>query len=202
MIKTRFLDLIGKYSDNQEYNLACWTEIHKNYSARSRYYHNLQHITSMIEELYKLESEIEDLDTLLFSIYYHDIIYKSTKSDNEYQSALLFEKRIAKTSFLHLEKCKTQIEATKEHKLSNDSDTNLLIDLDLSVLGKSPEEYIKYSENIRKEYNIYPDFMYKKGRKKVLEHFLNKDSIFKTEYFINRYEQQAINNLKTELLSL
>ena len=202
MIKTKFLELIGKYSANESYSIDCWSEIEKNYSSKSRHYHNLEHIINMLNELKKLESEIEDLDTLLFSIYYHDIIYKSTKSDNEHQSALLFEKRIAETSFSHLEKCKTQIEATKEHKLSKDFDINILLDLDLSVLGKSPEEYIEYSQNIRKEYSIYPDFMYKKGRKKVLEHFLEKGPIFKTAYFIDKYEQRAIDNLKRELLSL
>lgn len=202
MIQTKFLELIRKYTDNESYHASCWAEIEKNYSFKSRHYHNLEHIKNMLAELQEVESQIEDLDTLLFSIYYHDIIYKSTKSDNEYQSALLFEKRISKTSFLHLEKCKAQIEATKEHKLSQDLDTNILLDFDLLVLGKSPKEYIEYSQNIRKEYSIYPDFMYKKGRKKVLEHFLEKGPIFKTEYFVTRYEQRAINNLKMELLSL
>ncbi|ADY30065.1 hypothetical protein IX49_11200 [Cellulophaga lytica] len=199
MIKQKFLNLIRKYSSNEDYNLECWIEIEDNYLSKSRHYHNLEHLDNMISELSKIQSEVNDLDCLLFAIYYHDIIYKPTKSDNEHQSALRFENRIAKTSFNKLSKCIAQIEATKEHKLSDDNDTNILLDLDLSVLGKSTEEYKKYSENIRKEYRIYPDFMYKKGRKKVLKSILELDSIYKTDYFKQLYEKQAKKNLTLEL---
>ncbi|MCP3933187.1 MAG: hypothetical protein GY705_29305 [Bacteroidetes bacterium] len=202
MIKQKFLNLIRKYSDNEDYNLECWNEIEKNYSSKSRHYHNLEHLENMFSELNKIQSEVENLDCLLFAIYYHDVIYKSTKSNNERQSALTFENRIAKTSFDKLSECMSQIEATKEHKLSEDNDTNILLDLDLSVLGKSSEEYKKYSESIRKEYHIYPDFMYRKGRKKVLKSILELDFIYKTDFFKQEYENQANQNLALELKQL
>ena len=202
MIKQKFLNLIRKYSSNEDYNLECWNDIENNYSSKSRHYHNLEHLDNMISELSKIQLEVNNLDCLLFAIYYHDIIYKPTKSDNEHQSALLFKNRIAKTSFDKLSECIAQIEATKEHKLSADNDTNILLDLDLSVLGKSTEEYKKYSENIRKEYRIYPDFMYRKGRKKVLKSILELDFIYKTDFFKQLYENQAKKNLKLELNQL
>jgi len=202
MIKENFLTLIRKYSNNENYNSECWDEIEKNYSSKSRYYHNLEHLENMLSELKKVESQIKDLDTLLFSIFYHDIIYKSTKSDNEHQSALIFRKRISKTSFKNLKKCIAQIESTKEHKLSTDNDTNILLDLDLSVLGKSSGEYKKYTKNIRKEYQIYPDFMYRKGRKKVLKNILELESIYKTDFFKKEFENQAKDNLNLELEQL
>lgn len=202
MIKQKFLNLIGKYSNNEILNLECWNEIENNYSSKSRHYHNLEHLKNMFTELDKFQSKIENLDTLLFGIYYHDIIYKATKNNNEYQSALIFEKRISETSFTYLNNCMLQIEATKEHKLSNDNDTNLLLDLDLSILGKSPNEYEKYCKNIRKEYKIYPDFVYRKGRRKVLKNILELDFIYKTDFFKQEYENQAKENLTYELNQL
>lgn len=202
MIKDKFLNLIRKYSDNKNFNSECWSEIENNYSAKSRYYHNLKHLENIFTELDKVESKIKDLDTLLFAIYYHDIIYIPTKSDNEHQSALICERRISQTSFTKLSHTLAQIEAIKEHKLSNDNDTNILMDLDLSILGKSPEEYEKYCKNIRKEYHIYPDFMYRKGRKKVLENILGLDSIYKTDFFKQEFETQAKENLINELNQL
>lgn len=199
MLEQTFLDLISKYSDDENYNLECWQEIEKNYSSKSRHYHNLAHLKNMLNELENVKNQIQNLDTLLFAIYYHDIIYKSTKTDNEHQSALLFEKRISKTTFHNINKCKAQIEATKEHKPSTDPDTNLLLDLDLSILGKDPKEYQTYSANIRKEYKIYPNFMYRKGRTKALNSILQQDTIFKTDTFITKYETQARENLKAEL---
>ena len=202
MIKEKFLNLIREYSENKDYNLECWNEIERNYSSKSRHYHNLEHLENMLSELNKIQSEVKDLDCLLFAIYYHDIIYKPTKSNNEHKSALLFENRIAKTSFDKLNECMLQIEATKEHKISDDYDTNILLDLDLSVLGKNLQEYKKYSERIRKEYQIYPDFMYRKGRKKVLKNILESDFIYKTDYYRQLYEKQAKENLKFELKQL
>lgn len=95
-----------------------------------------------------------------------------------------------------------QILATKSHKKSDDEDTNFLLDADLSILGKSPQVYLEYTKQIRKEYSIYPDFLYKPGRKKVLQHFLALENIFKTEYFKNKYESQARENIEFELRSL
>lgn len=202
MIKEKFLNLIRKYSNNDNYNSGCWNEIEGNYSSKSRHYHNLEHLENMLAELDKVESQIKNLDALLFSIYYHDIIYKPTKRDNEHQSALIFEKRISKTSFINLSECMAQIEATKEHKISANNDTNMLLDIDLSILGKSAGEYKLYCENIRKEYSIYPDFMYRKGRIKVVKSILQLDNIYKTDFFINEYENQAKENLNLELSKL
>lgn len=202
MIKEKFLDLIRKYSDSKAYNLECWNEIEQNYSSKFRYYHTLQHLENMLSELKMVLSEIKNLDTLLFSIYYHDIIYEATQNDNEYQSALLFEKRISETSFKNIDKCVAQIEATKEHRLSSDNDTNILLDLDLIILGQQPKKYKVYCENIRKEYQTYPDLMYREGRKKVLKSILELDSIYKTDYFKREYENQAKENIKLELKQL
>lgn len=59
-----------------------------------------------------------------------------------------------------------------------------------------------YTKQIRKEYSIYPDFLYKPGRKKVLEHFLQLENIFKTDYFKTKYEVQARKNIESEWRNL
>lgn len=45
------------------------------------------HLENMIYELKNIEDFVNDFDTLLFSVFYHDIIYKSTAKDNEEKSA-------------------------------------------------------------------------------------------------------------------
>jgi predicted metal-dependent HD superfamily phosphohydrolase len=202
MLKEIFLKLMNKYTDQNDYILECWNEIENEYTLETRYYHNLVHIENMLAELKGIESDVKDKDALLFSIYYHDIIYNTTKSDNEFKSAMLFQKRIERTSFKQIEKCVKQIELTKEHKLSIDSDANILLDLDLSILGKSKKEYLEYSESIRGEYKMYSDYEYRNGRKKVLIKLLNIPTIYKTDYFKKKYEVIARNNLNLELKSL
>jgi len=92
--------------------------------------------------------------------------------------------------------CKEQILATKSHTISINSDTNHFTDADLSILGQSWETYSLYCQNVRKEYAVYPDLVYNPGRKKVLNHFLAMDSIFKTDYFYNKFDRQAKENLR------
>jgi predicted metal-dependent HD superfamily phosphohydrolase len=101
-----------------------------------------------------------------------------------------------------IEKCKVQILATSLRRRSDDRDTNYLLDADLSILGRSGEEYAKYAGEIRKEYSFYPDILYKPGRKKVINHFLGPDRIYKTNHFYDKYEIKARKNLEWELNSI
>jgi predicted metal-dependent HD superfamily phosphohydrolase len=54
----------------------------------------LQHLQNMYTQLAMVKEKIQDWDTVLFSLFYHDIIYKSTAKDNEEQSAAISEKRL------------------------------------------------------------------------------------------------------------
>jgi predicted metal-dependent HD superfamily phosphohydrolase len=85
---------------------------------------------------------------------------------------------------------------------SADSDINIFTDADLSVLGQDWNTYENYLIQIRKEYSIYPDFVYNSGRKKVLQHFLSMERIFKTNNFFEKLEAQAKENLQRELEQL
>ena len=140
----------------------------------------------------------------MFAAFYHDSIYKATSSTNEEDSAKLAKKRLTEIGYPtdKIAKCCAMIVATKLHEFSEDSDTNYLIDADLAILGKNQEDYQKYTEQIREEYSIYPDFMYASGRKKALQHFEQMSHIYKTEYFLKKYNNQAVFNLKNELEEL
>jgi len=199
MLTQIFLELIAKYTEDTEYANQCWKEIEMTYTKKNRHYHNLHHLENMFQGFMEAKEVIKEPDTMLFALFYHDIIYKITATDNEHQSALFFKKRISKTTFQHIAAAAYQIEITKSHVTTEDADANLFLDLDLSVLGQPWETYLEYSQNIRKEYQRYPDFMYKKGRKKVLLYFLKANTIFKTSFFQTKYEVQARKNLNREL---
>jgi len=122
----------------------------------------------------------------------------------EEESASLAETRMNKIGVGEedIKQCVNQILATKSHKVDDNPDTNIFTDADLSILGREWEDYEAYCKKVRKEYAIYPMVLYKKGRKKVLKHFLEMDQIFKTEVFSEKYEKQARENLKRELENL
>ena len=201
MLKDIFVELFSKNSSDNVLCDAIWTEIEFKYSHHKRYYHTLTHIQNLINELTEVKSQIEDWDTVLFSLFFHDIIYSSKNKNNEEDSAELAKKFLIQIEYpiAKIQICYDQIIATKTHSINKNRDTNLFTDADLSILGYDWEMYHKYINQIRKEYSIYPDFLYYPGRKKVLKRFLNMDKIFKTEYFYSKFEKQARLNIEREL---
>ncbi len=200
-LKNAYFDLFQKYCSNLGLQYNFWEEIDQAYTHLKRYYHNLYHIEYMLMKVNEVRSEVDDIDSLLFSLYYHDIVYDVVKKDNEKKSAELLLKRLKEIGYpeSQCEKCYQQILATKQHQVSEDHDTNILMDADLAILGESWEDYLIYSQNVRREYNVYPDFIYNKGRAKVLESFLERDRIYKTDYFYENYEERARSNMRREL---
>ncbi|MGC5744285.1 HD domain-containing protein [Chryseobacterium sp. NFX27] len=200
-LKGNFTDLCLHFTKNGNLIENLWQEIETRYSAKDRYYHDLFHLENMFMELESVKSLIEDFYTVSFSVFYHDIIYDASSKSNEEKSASCAAERLQKVGFPRalILKTENQILATKSHTKSDDPDTNYLLDADLSVLGKDSAIYFDYTRKIRKEYALYPDFLYKPGRKKVLKYFLELKSIFKTEHFRDKYEQQARRNIAAEI---
>jgi predicted metal-dependent HD superfamily phosphohydrolase len=204
LLKDTFTSLIQPYCTDAEVAEQYWLEIEKAYTGKKRHYHNLTHLEQLWQQLLPLKTEIKDWDTLLFSLFYHDVVYNVRRQDNEEKSAELAKQRLQALPYPPegIDKCVAQILATKSHTLSPDSDTNLFTDADLAILGQDWSTYHLYTQQVRREYSIYPDLLYKPGRKKVLQHFLNMERIFKTTHFYTLYEQNARNNLNREIAEL
>lgn len=201
MLKDIFFDLLGGYTTGNTVITNCWVEIEKSYCNNKRHYHNLSHLENLYTELNACKDQIGQWNVMMFAVFYHDIVYNTLKQDNEERSAELAGKRLALLNIpsKDIELCVEMINATKGHYFSANTDVNLFTDADLSILGKDWSTYKNYFENIRKEYAIYPDLIYKPGRKKVLQHFLAMKRIFKTDEFYEKYETAARENLEREL---
>lgn len=173
------------------------------YSEKHRAYHNLSHINYLLEEAKKIE--FADADSIYFTTWFHDVVYDPKKSDNEIQSArlavkLLLEIGLAENQITKIEQI---ILATQTHSDKNlDHEGKIFLDLDLSILGAEKEIYQNYSRAIRQEYSHVEDFLYRHGRKKVLENFLRRETIYFTENLRERFENQARLNLANEIKEL
>lgn len=201
MLKDTFTSLAGSYTTDLALTEKLWVFIEKQYTAKGRHYHNLRHLEHLLAQMESCKALVADWDCILFALFYHDIIYKATAKDNEEKSAdaaVLDLKAIAFPAD-RIEKCRAIILATKSHAVSPDNDTNLFTDADLSILGSDWETYSTYFKNVRKEYSVYPDFMYNPGRKKVLMHFLDMECIFKTDFFRDKFEVGARENITKEM---
>jgi predicted metal-dependent HD superfamily phosphohydrolase len=201
MLKETFFRLLSDYTNTNSLQEDLWQEIQSQYAHPKRCYHTLQHLENLLVQLLPLKTNILNWNTILFTLCYHDIVYNALKSNNEEKSAKWAEKSLIQIQVpkAMIEACKHQILATKKHQLDADLDTNYFLDADLSILGQDAETYTAYFQNVRKEYSVYPDLIYKPGRRKALQHFLAMDRIYKTEYFWEKLEVQARKNLEMEL---
>jgi predicted metal-dependent HD superfamily phosphohydrolase len=200
-LKERFQHICFQYSQDQNLIDNLWSEIEKKYSEKKRHYHDLEHLENMFSEIDSVKDKISNFTHISFSVFYHDVIYDASSRINEEESAKFAKLKLQKLNLNSdcIEKISEQIIATKAHQQSIDRDTNYLLDADLSILGKDLETYIDYTKKIRKEYSIYPDLLYKPGRKNVLKHFLALENIFKTEDFREKYEVRARENIRFEI---
>ena len=204
MLKETYFSLLAKYTSSQKLRQDFWLEIEQNYSRPKRHYHTLLHLEHLIQQLESVKEKIQNWEAVLWSLYYHDIVYNSLSTKNEEKSADLAEKRMKELSVpsLIIHFCRTHILATKAHTPASLPDTDYFTDADLSILGQDWDTYFTYCKNVRKEFSVYPDFMYNPGRQKVLKYFLGMERIYKTDYFHHKLETLARKNLVQELYLL
>ncbi|MGN6490714.1 MAG: HD domain-containing protein [Agriterribacter sp.] len=204
MLKNIFIELAGRYAAHNDVVHSLWSEIEKQYTQPKRFYHTLDHLENLLAQLQPVRDQVDSWTSIVFATCYHDIVYNVLKKNNEEKSAALAQKRLIQLQVPEpvIECTVGLILATESHRLHQQNDINLFTDADLSVLGSDWNTYELYSRQIRKEYGIYPDIVYKPGRRKVLLYFLELNNIYKTAFFAGRYERQARLNLRRELEEL
>ena len=183
------------------------TDILRQYSHSSRYYHTLDHIQSLLQFAQSYESQLSHLQSIQFAIWYHDLVYKVHRKDNELKSAEVAKKHLTqlKVDPSVISYVYALIVATQTHTVPtnwDNFDTRFLLDIDLSILAVEKPDYLRYVQQIRKEYKIFPNPLYNAGRKKVLTHFLAREQIYHTQLFFELWENKARNNIQLELKML
>ena len=196
--------LAGKYTGDINLIKNFFRQIQSAYSSPGRYYHNLNHIDSLLSLSDQYATSVSDKDLIDFAIFYHDIVYSPSESDNELRSAELAKNSLTELSVPE-EKRAAVVEyiiASKVHAVgANENDTDLawFLDFDMSILGADRERYLEYAQKVRREYDMYPDVVYNAGRKKFLRQTLSMPFIFHTHEFRGKLEGPARENLKKEL---
>ncbi len=179
-------------------------KLQKLYQSRGRHYHNFFHIEALLTAMHAQQAELNQPAVVALAIWYHDAIYTSLRKDNEARSASLAGKDllalgagrdlIARVSFLILQTANhTQAKSPEDH------DLGWFLDFDLEILGAEPRQYQTYSEQIRKEYRLIPELLYRKGRIKVLKQMLEAPFLYHSPLYRKRYERQARQNILQEL---
>jgi predicted metal-dependent HD superfamily phosphohydrolase len=180
------------------------------YSEPHRYYHTLTHIVAMLTEFGKISSVADTPHAISFAIWYNDVIYDTKLVEpnvlsNEERSALLSMEDlfvIGMSDSFSLKVYDLILATNHSGKNSSNWDVQILLDLDLAILGSNQYLFDEYERNIRKEYSGVPDALYKQKRLEVLMKFYNREPLYLTQLFRKKYEVIAKMNLERSMKSL
>ncbi len=186
-----------------------WQNIAVRYTEPQRAYHTLDHIEQLMIQLENIKPFLSKPDTIALALYYHDIVYDPTRSDNEQKSAEYAVEALS--PYLSSTRCQdiyALIVMTADHQIDESinsvkyNDAAYLLDMDLSILGAHWSAYEQYTQAVRQEYAHVTDDNYRDGRNAILKGLLAHPRLYLTDYYHGRLEAQARHNIEREIILL
>lgn len=183
---------------------AIFEQLFTAYTAPNRHYHNLVHVYACLQLADQFRDQLTDHRAVIAAIWFHDAVYDPTRSDNEERSADLAERHLRSMgqSDIFIAEVRDLIMDTRHQVSPESNDGQYLADIDLTILGAPPEDFDAYELAIRQEYAHVTDDAFRAGRAQILRSFLDRPSIYLTDFFRDLYEQNARANLTRSLATL
>lgn len=184
--------------------IAVFDELSAAYTGPGRYYHNFAHVADCLRVFDLGKHLCVHSDAVELAIWFHDAVYDSRAGDNEARSASWADAvaRDARLDEKMIEKVRRLILATSHGVEINDSDEQVIVDVDLSILGRSDDVFWQYEHNIRREYAWVPVDVFSEKRREILRGFLRREHIYRTEFFRSKFEAAARINLAAAIDAL
>jgi len=177
--------------------IACWSEPH-------RHYHTLQHLRECLEQFGEAREMAERPGEVALGLWFHDAFYEARRDDNELRSADWARSCMLKAGANTdaAERVHALIMQTRHKAAPQGADAQLLVDIDLSILGAPAQRFDESDMQVRAEYSHVADAAYREGRRAILQGFLARARLYSTDYFHSRLEDRARVNLQRALARL
>lgn len=206
-LQVQFLEIVSVASESAESakTQELFREIAQKYQSPDRAYHNLDHVESVLQFLNQYKSTIKDWSAVQLAVWFHDVIYNTKSKDNEEASAVYAKDILHKLGLPQqtVGRVETLVLATKKHEaIAGDTDLEIFLDADLSILGESEAIYDAYATAIRQEYAWVPEDIYRQERIKILNSFLTRDRIYFNNEVNNTLQTRARQNIEREISRL
>ncbi len=184
---------------------AIFRKVEQAYASRGRRYHSFQHIRACLELARQIP--LDRPERALLALLLHDAIYVPGRRDNEELSAQFAGELLGSES--HLESAdiaavQRMIRLTGDHRPDGSgmsADEQRVIDIDMSVLGGSWQEYLAYCGGVFGEFcpAVVDEARFRAGRRAFLERQLARPRIFLLPEFRATFEAAARANIRREL---
>jgi predicted metal-dependent HD superfamily phosphohydrolase len=186
------------------------------YGEPHRRYHTVRHLEEVLAIVDELAVEADDPAAVRMAAWFHDAIYAighvqnpephaPPRLSNEEASAQLAEQVLAELGVDEgrVREAARLVRLTETHRMPEfDWNAAVLCDADLAILGAAPERYRQYVREVREEYAVVPDEVFRPARAEILRSLLTAPSLFHTEVARDRYEKSARANLAEEIAAL
>ncbi|MBO1077463.1 hypothetical protein [Roseomonas haemaphysalidis] len=174
-----------------------------------RAYHGWPHVQALLALWHRHRAALRDPEAVRLAILYHDAVYDPRRDDNEAASAaLLRASEAGRVPPARLDAAEALVLATARHMAPDSlpeavaADARYFLDMDLAILGASPEAFAAYDAAIRTEYAHVPEADYRAGRAGVLRRLLARNPLYLTEAFRATHDAAARRNLSAALARL
>lgn len=168
-----------------------------------RRYHTLEHVDAALAWLDWFAGCADHRAEVELALWFHDAVYEPTAPDNERLSADLAREQLTElgASEPAIERVVAGIDATRTHQASS-RDAQLVVDLDLTILGAKRETYEAFEQAVAWEFRHVPQDAYTAGRAAVLRRFYERTAIYQTAPMNELLEVRARKNLARSLAAL
>ena len=172
------------------------------YREPHRHYHTLQHLEECFARLQSIGSLAQHPAEVELAVWFHDAVYDTRRHDNEERSAEWARRVLSPVSSEVSQRVTSLVLATRHAAAPEGIDAQVLVDVDLAILGAPAARFDEYELQVRREYAWLPLPLYRRARRQILESLLARAAIYATAQFVERYEAQARANLARSLARL
>ena len=167
------------------------------YNESQRFYHTLEHIEHCLRMFDACKSQLEQPDAVELAVWFHDVVFEPGECDNERLSADLY---LQLANGVHSPDLCALVDRLIMATLHNgdalsDADAAYMVDIDLSSFGLSWTEFLRDSNNLRRENSNLSDTEYYEKSTGFQNCLLARDRFFRSDFFAQRYETRARENL-------
>ncbi|KVP39631.1 hypothetical protein WJ87_05195 [Burkholderia ubonensis] len=147
------------------------------WSEPGRRYHTLQHLEECLALADAWGAQLTQAEQamVVLALWFHDAVYDTHGADNERVSAAWAREDLGKLGVAPTDADRIAgLVLATEHSIpvpAGDYLTDLLLDIDLAILGAPAARFAEYEVQVREEYGWVEDAAYAAGRGKVLAHF-------------------------------
>ena len=176
---------------------AIYQRLIDGYLEAHRRYHTLDHIEHCLGMFERCKSLVSHADALELAIWFHDVIMMPGRRDNEARSAALYLKLSDGEQAQAFRELVERLIMTTLHDGTglDDADSLYMVDIDLSSFGLPWDDFLRDSLNLRDENPQVSEAEYHLNQTGFHRSLLARPRFFLSDFFHDRYEQQARANL-------